>query len=236
MYVPRTLSCLSPLPTPLHLTPSTPSAHQANGGKAKIGGLAKKPLHRKASLTCFFTPHTSSPSVSLAGPGGGGTLGTCSQVKRGEIKSVCYKEGVERKKTTKTISVGPKLLPLMDRKSGRCPLQVRICGEQWQYNVEGYFAVPSRKNITVQLFVRRLVGLIYVAKRVPPAASRAGGSPFEDVFGLFVAGKHSEGSTFASHLSATCQPSLFLFREMLFMFKRQRHSFGAPSVVSLKSE
>lgn len=63
--------------------------------------------------------------------------------------------------------MGPKLLPLVDRKSGRRPLKVRLCGEQWQYNVEGYFGVRSRKNITVQLFVRRLVGLIYVAKRVP---------------------------------------------------------------------
>lgn len=136
-----------------------------------------------------------------------------------------------REKTTKTISMGLKPLPLMDVKSGRCPRELRTCGEQWQDNVEGW---RSRKNITAQLFVRRLVGLIYVAKRVPPAASHAGGSPFEDVFGLFVAGKHLEGSIFASHLSPPCQPSLFLFREMLFMFKRQRHSFG--SVVSLKTE
>lgn len=121
-----------------------------------------------------------------------------------------------REKTTKTILVSPKLLPLMDRKNGRCPLKVRICGEEWQYNVEGYFGVPSRKNITVQLFVRRLVGLIYVAKRVPPTASRAGGSLFEDVFGLFVAGKHSEGSTFASHLSLMCQPSLFFYSKRCY--------------------
>lgn len=88
--------------------------------------------------------------------------------------------------------MGLKRPLLMDRESGRCPLKVHMCGEQRQYNVERYFGVRSRKNITVQLFVRRLDGLIYVAKRVPPAASRAGGSPFEDVFGLFVAGKHSE--------------------------------------------
>lgn len=132
--------------------------------------------------------------------------------------------------------MGLKPLLLMDMKSGRCPWELRTCGEQWQDNVEGYFGCMSRKNITAQLFVRRLVGLIYVAKRVPPAASHAGGSPFEDVFGLFVAGKHLEGSIFASHLSPPCQPSLFLFHEMLFMFKRQRHSFGAPSVVSLKTE
>lgn len=83
--------------------------------------------------------------------------------------------------------MGLKPLPLMDMKSGRCPWELRTCGEQWQDNVEGYFGCMSRKNITAQLFVRRLVGLIYVAKRVPPAASHAGGSPFEDVFGLFVA-------------------------------------------------
>lgn len=84
-------------------------------------------------------------------------------------------------------------------------------GEKRQYKIEGYFGVQSRKNIMVKLFVQRLGGLIYVAKEVPPVASRAGGSPFEDVFGLFVVGKHLEGSTFASHLSPTCQPSLFLF-------------------------
>lgn len=139
-----------------------------------------------------------------------------------------------REKTTKTISMGLKPLPLMDMKSGRCPRELRACGEQWQNNVEVYFGWRSRKNITAQLFVRRLDGLIYVAKRVPPAASHTGRSLFEDVFGLFVAAKHLEGSIFASHLSPPCQPSLFLFCEMLF--KRWRHSFGAPSVVSLKTE
>lgn len=116
-----------------------------------------------------------------------------------------------REKNNKNNLSEPQATPNNGQKEWKVSTEVRICGEEWQYNVEGYFGVPSHKNITVQLFVRRLVGLIYVAKRVPPAASRAGGSLFEDVFGLFVAGKHSEGNTFASHLSSTCQPSLFFY-------------------------